>query len=240
MILETVREYAWEALATCDEAEGAQRTHAAYYLALAEETEPRLVGAEKGKWLERLQREHENLRAALAWFMQHSEQEVALRLASVLLRFWWIRGHLSKGRAYLSRALAQNRGGVATSVRAKALHAAGSLAATQGYISQAEPLCGESLALFQALGDRQGSAASLSMLGLAAWQRSDYAEARSLLEEAVTIYREVDDKNEITQALIVLALVFLYQGEHERARTLIEEATVLDREAGDSWNIANS
>ena len=241
MMLETIREYGLEALAMSGEAEDTQRAHAAYYLALAEEADPRLTSSEKGRWLARLQREHENLRAALAWLLAHKEQEVALRLGSALWRFWWMRGHLSEGRAELARALTASEGVVATSVRAKALHAAGALAGTQGDFEQTEALCGESLALFRALRDRRGSARSVTMLGYAAvWHRSDYAVARGLLEEAVTLFREVDDKYDITLALVILAYVFVLQGEYDQARTLVEEAVVLDREGGDSWNIANS
>jgi predicted ATPase/class 3 adenylate cyclase/DNA-binding CsgD family transcriptional regulator/predicted Ser/Thr protein kinase len=238
VMLETVREYAWEVLATSAEAEGTQRAHAAYYLWLSEEAESRLTSAGKGKWLDRLQREHENLRAALVWLLAHNEQEAALRLGGALVRFWVIRGHLNEGRTQLARALAGSQGAVATPVRAKALCAAGALACTQGDNAEAEALCGESLSLFRALEDRQGSAVSLMWLGRAAWQRSDYAAARTLLEEAVSLYREVDDRYDIATALGVLAFVYLLQGEYDRARTLAEEAAVLGREAGDSWDIA--
>ena len=239
LMLETIREYAWEALVTNGEAEETQRAHAAYYLALAEEIEPRLVGAGKGRWLARLQREHENLRAALAWLVEHQEQEAALRLGGALWRFWWMRGHLSEGRTELARALAGIRGVVAVPVRAKALLSAGALAVVQGDFEQVSALCGESLSLFRALGDRQGSAASLTRLGQVAMLGSGYTEARSLLEEAVTLYREADDKNDITLTQVVLSTVFLFQGEYERASALAEETAELVRERGDSWDIAN-
>ena len=241
VMLETIHEFGREALATSGEAEATQRAHAAYYLALAEEAEPRLTGAGKERWLERLQREHENLRAALAWLVEHKEREAALRLGGALWRFWWIRGYLSEGRTELTRALAGSRGVVAMPVRAKALHAAGALASLQQDFEQAEVLCGESLALFRALDDPGGSALSLSMLGYAAfWQRNDFAKARTLLEEAVILYREVNDKYDITLALDLLAFVCVLQGHYDRARTLAEEAAVLDREGGDSLRIASS
>jgi predicted ATPase/serine/threonine protein kinase/DNA-binding CsgD family transcriptional regulator len=238
VMLETVREYALEALATSGEAEGIQRAHAAFYLALAEEAESGLTSARKGWWLAGLQREHENLRAASAWFIQHNEQVAALRLGGALVRFWIIRGNLSEGRTQLARALAGSQWVVAPPVRAKALCAAGALACSQGDIVQAEVLCGESLALFRALDDRLGSAVTLMWLGRAAWQRSDYAVARALLEEAVLLYREVDGRYDIATALGVLSFVYLLQGEYDRARTLAEEAALLGREAGDSWDIA--
>ncbi len=238
-MLETIREYGRECLETLGEAEITQRAHAAYYLALAEEAEPRLTGAGMGSWLERLQREHENLRAALAWLVEHNEQDAASRLGSALWRFWWVRGHLSEGRAELARVLAAGEG-VATSVRAKTLCAAGALAARQGDFAQAEILCGQSLALFRALGDLRGSAISLTMLGHAARQLSNYVAARSQLEEAMALCREVDDQDTLTLALINLVSVFVWQGEYDQARTLAEEAIVLSRQRGDTWNITNA
>ncbi len=240
VMLETIREYGWEALATHGEVEATQRAHAAYYLVLTEQVAPRLTRAGKGRWLKWLQREHENLRTSLTWLVEHEEWEAALRLGGALWHFWWMLGHLSGGRTEFARALAGSRGSVATPVRAKALHAASTLAAMQGDLTQAEALCRESLALFRALGDRQSSATSLIELGYAAWQRSDYAAARTLLEEAVALCREVDDQDGMTLALVNLATVFLLQGEYDQARTLVEEAVVLSREGGDSWSIATS
>ncbi len=239
-MLETIREYGRECLETLGEAEGMQHAHAAYYLALAEEAQQWMPGPGMGNWLERLQREHENLRAALAWLVEHNEWEAALRLGGALLHFWWMRGYLSEGRVELARALAGSQGVVATPVRAKALLAAGTLAALQGDYAQAEALCGESLALFRALGDHRSSAYSLTTLEYAAMHQSNYAAARSLLEEAESLFREVEDKDGIALALGHLATVCLLQGEYDRARTLVEEAVVLSREGGDSWSIANA
>ncbi len=239
-MLETIREYARDMLDTSGEAEGTQRAHAAYYLALAEEAEPGLTSAGKRKWLEWLQQEHENLRAALEWLVQSKEHEMALRLGGALWRFWWMRGHLSEGHTQLAGVLAESRGIVATPMRAKALCGAGALAGVQGDFEQAIDLCSQSLELFRALGDRRSSATSLSMLGYVALHSSDYTEARSLLEEALIFYREVDDKDGIAWVLVNLALVFLFQGEYEQARTLLEESAVLSREYGDSWSIVMS
>ena len=240
MMLETIREYGWEALVTSGEVEVIQRAHAAYYLALAEKAEPELTSAEKRRWLERLKREHENLRAALAWLGERKEWEAALRHGSTLWRFWLMGGYYSEGRAELARALAAGEERIATSVRAKALCAAGALANVQADFEQGEALCGESLALFRAQGDLRGCATSLTMLGHGAWQRSDYAAARALLEEAVTLCREVNDRVDITLALINLATVFLLQGEYDQVRTLGEGAVVLSRERGDTWDLAHA
>src|SRR5258708_27959959 len=93
-MLETIREYGRECLEALGEAEGMHHAHAAYYLALAEEAEPRLTSRGMGSWLERLQRAHENLRAALAWLVEHNEPAAAVRHAGAPWRFWLIRWHL--------------------------------------------------------------------------------------------------------------------------------------------------
>jgi predicted ATPase len=240
VMLETIREYGLEALAASGEIEAMRQAYAEYYLAFAEEGEPKLISAEQAMWLERLEREHDNLRAALAWLAERKECEAALKLGSALWRFWWRCGYYSEGRAELARSLAADERGVATSVRAKALHAAGSLANVQADFEQAEAFGEESLALFRALGDPHGSATSLTTLGHAAWQRSNYVAARSLLEEAVALCREVGDRDGITLALVNLATVFLLQGEYDQVRTLVEEAVELSRERGDTWDLANA
>jgi predicted ATPase len=195
-MLETIREYGRECLEALGEAEVIQHAHAAYYLALAEETEPRLTGAGKGRWLERLQREHENLRAALAWLVEHKEWEAALRLGGAVWHFWWMHGYLSEGRAELARALAGSRGVVATA-QAKALHAAGSLAAFQGDYAQAEALYG------------------------------DYAAARALLEESLALFKAVGNKWFIAECLVVFAALAAAQGAWTRAARIAGAAETL-------------
>lgn len=239
MMLETLCEYGLEALVAGGEAQATYRAHAAYYLALVEQAEPRLTSAEKGRWLARLQQEHDNLRATLEWLLKYKEWEAALRLSSALWQYWWAHGHLSEGRTFVERALAESEG-VASSERAKALHVAGALASWQGDFEKGEILCKQGLALSRALGDFRGCATSLWTLGFVALERSDYGAARSLSEEAATLFREVDDKNGIAWALFNLASVLLCQGEYDRARSLSEEAVVLSRAGGDSWSITNS
>src|SRR5256886_161952 len=142
LMLETIREYGLEALADSGEMERTQRAHATYYLRLAEEAELELGGPEQAVWLERLEREHDNLRTALRWSLEQAEHEEAeqsagdgreraLRLGGALWKFWWTRGHWSEGRNFLERALAASEE-VAASVRAKALFTAAQLPFVQG------------------------------------------------------------------------------------------------------------
>jgi len=236
VMLETIREYGLEALASGGEAEATRAAHAAYYLALAEQAEPEFSGPQQITWFERLEREHDNLRAALSWFLEQSSDgqssELALRLSGVLAWFWGIRGYVSEGRRWLERALDESRG-VRASLRAKALSGAGLLAGMQDDFGQAEALYGESLALYRGLGDRRGSATSLSILGNVAMMRSNYAAARALEEEALALFKEVGDTGGSLLALQILALALFYQGEYARAQALLEESLVLSREVGD-------
>jgi hypothetical protein len=118
-MLETIREYALERLLESDEAEAVRRAHARYYLALAEEAEPELVTAEQMRWLDLLESEHNNSRAALRWSLQSEDTQTTLRLAGASWRFWYVRGHLSEGRRWVEEALALD--GEAPSLRTRVL-----------------------------------------------------------------------------------------------------------------------
>jgi predicted ATPase/class 3 adenylate cyclase/DNA-binding CsgD family transcriptional regulator len=240
LMLETIREYGQECLFMTGGARVIQRAHAAYYMALAEEGEPGLTSTGKRRWLKRLQREHENLRMALEWLLEQEEKEKALRLGSALWRFWWVCGRLSEGRDLLERVLAASEEDAAAPVRVKALYAAGALAGLQGDFDQAETLCGESLELFQALGDARGMATSLWMLGYVAMEQGNYAIARIRGEQSVALFREIGDQDGLVWSLFNLGSGFLFQGEYGRARSLLEEAVALSREAGNTWSLTIS
>jgi predicted ATPase len=141
VMLETIHEYGLERLAASGELEVVARQHAAYFLALAEEAEPKLMSAEQGRWLNRLERERDNLRAALRWALERGEMETALRLSGALGRYWFKHGYLSEGRRWLDEGLS-GKSAVAPSARAKALTSAGLLAHYQGDLSRAAGLCG--------------------------------------------------------------------------------------------------
>ncbi len=252
LMLETVREYGLELLATHEEIEATRDAHAAYYLWLSERAEPNLTGAEQGRWFNRLAQEYENLRTALRWLVERAETgmkgeqaEMALRLGGALWGFWTVRGRWSEGRSFLERALATGKGAVA-SVRAKALNAAGMLAYLQNDHAQAEALCSESLALFRELAARSpgdstfklGIASSLIRLGQVAKVRRNYPAARTLLKESLALSKEVGNRRSMADALLLLARVAINQGEYGEACSLLEEDLALSREIGDAWSVA--
>ncbi|HEY6410405.1 MAG TPA: tetratricopeptide repeat protein, partial [Ktedonobacteraceae bacterium] len=193
-------------------------------------------------WLERLEREHDNLRAAMQWSVEQGEagqsMEIALRMGWALRRFWRALGYFSEGRTFLERALAGSGRGVTASVRAKALIAAADVALNQSDIARGETLSKESLALCRELADTPGIAFSLRLLGWVAWNSGDPVTAHSLMEEALALRREAGDKDRIAESLFYLALLAGNQGEYARGCALVEEGLALYREIGDKRGMA--
>ncbi len=221
-MLQTLREFGLESLTSAGETEVTREAHAAHYLVKAEEAELEQAGAHQALWLAQLEREHDNLRAALSWLMQRTEAEdleKALRLAGALWWFWSVRGYVSEGRQWLDRALARSAGASAA-IRAKLLSGAGMLALNQDDYDLAETFCRESLALFRERGDKRESALSLYRLGLAAWWKCNYTAVRSLEEEALTLYRQVGDKGGAADPLLILSRLALVQGNYAEAYSL--------------------
>jgi predicted ATPase/class 3 adenylate cyclase len=238
-MLETLRQYGREKLAQCGREPDLQTRHLAYFLSVAEEAERKLRGSEQAWWLERLDMEHDNLRAALSLPPTgEQEAEFGLRLASALWWFWHVRGYFAEGREWLALKLAafSRR----TADRAKALNGAAVLARNQGDYTAAHALSLESLEIKRELGDRQGIAASLNNLATLALGQGDYAASRPYYEESLAIERQLGNRQGITSSLIGLGNVALEQGDTEAAHTLYTESLRIKRELGDKRGIATS
>ena len=247
VMLETIREYGLECLAASEEAGEAEATrlaHANYYLQLAEETEQKLRSAQQAIWLERLEREHDNLRTALRWLVGREEVEMALRLGGAMCQFWAMRGHLSEGRQTLEGILSgSNLETVSLQVRAKALNGAGVMAYTQGDFGHAKVLCQESLELFRKLGNRRGIASSINGLAFVAMVAGDYAAASGMFEESLVLFRELGDKWNLADTLYFSALAASFrvdQTDTAAARSMVEESLAISRELGDQRGLAYS
>jgi predicted ATPase/DNA-binding SARP family transcriptional activator len=236
---ELLRQFATERLAKVGEVERLGDRHLGHYLALAEQAAPELTGPTQRACLERLERDLDNLRAALAWARERGDGERGLRLATALERFWEVRSHLSEGRIWLAAALAA-RAAAPARPRAAALDAAGRLAYYQGDFGEAETLHEEALALWRELGDRAGIADSLNHLGAVAYGQGDAARAVALFEEALVLRRELGDRHGIAAWLGNLGIVAFWQGDFGRAVTLHEEVLDLWRVLGDQHNIATA
>ena len=235
-LLETVREYAWERLAASGEEETIRQAHAACFLALAERAEQELTGPAQTAWLDRLEVEHDNLRAALEWASaRDAPTSTGVRLAGALWRFWWRRGHYREGRAWLEAALAQDAGTEAE--RAKALYGAGSLATELGDYAQAMTLLEAALAAARPAGERDIAALALTDLGNIARQQGAYERVTQYHGEALALRRESGDRRGIAVSLGSLGLATLYQGEYEQAEALLTDAATAFRELGDHHSL---
>jgi predicted ATPase/DNA-binding CsgD family transcriptional regulator len=241
VMLETIREYGLEVLAASGEEEIARRAHASYYLSLAEKAEPELGGPCQAVWLERLEREHDNLHAALHWLVTQGQARhdmvIALRLGGALRRFWLVRGYWREGQDFLERALAAKEE-VEAAVRAKALIAAANLAVTRSDYERAAVLCQESLALCRELGDQPGIAYSLYLLAWAARDRENFAEARAFTEEALAFFKDLGDQERIVWSLYTLASLDALLGEYSQARALLEQSFALFKEQENKIGLA--
>jgi predicted ATPase len=240
-MLETILEYALERLSASGEAEAVRRKHAAYYLALAERAEPELEGEKQRRCLTLLEAEHDNLRAALGWAVEH-DGEMALCLAAALGAFWDIRSYFTEGRAWLGRALtaqgsALTKGPADPARRAKALRTAGVLAERQEDFEAAAAAQEDSLALSRELGDRRGMALALRGLGHVASGRGEYARAADRYGEAVEHWRAIGDQREVAAEFASLGNIAYYRGEHGRATELWAEAVTGFRALGDSHRL---
>jgi non-specific serine/threonine protein kinase len=239
-MLETLRQYGQERLAESPRCGQVGALHAAHFLALAERAEPHLTGPEQAVWLARLDSERENLRRACSWFVRQARAEEGWRLGWSLWRFWSKRGYLAEGREQLAAALAVAFDGAPNAALARALQAAGTLAAQQADYAAAQSHYEDSLALRRVLRDREGVANLLSNLGIIARYRGDNHAAKRLYAESLSIRREQGDTWGVATSLANLGIVTLELGDCARARALHEESLSLRREVGDRWAIANS
>jgi predicted ATPase/DNA-binding CsgD family transcriptional regulator len=234
VMLETVREYGLECLRKSGEAELWQRAHAEYYLALAERVEPHLRGGgEQLRWLSVLNREQDNLRAALQWLVEHEETELTLRLSGALWLYWLKRGYDYEALRWLEAALALPYSDGRTAVRANVLAAAGLLTLYRGDPPTAQALLEESIAVHQELGNTRGLAQALLFLGQVSKDQGDYATAGSLLEQGLTLCRDLGDTWYLGWGLYFLGAVRCLQGAEAAAHARLEECMALCREMGD-------
>ncbi|MFN8494393.1 MAG: tetratricopeptide repeat protein [Caldilineaceae bacterium] len=240
---ELVRQYLREQLEQTGESEATQQRHWAYCLGLAE---ARPEGArsptpmtDQAVWLNQLEREHDNLRAALTWSLAQQESEATLRLCCALQPFWEVRGHITEGRRWLAQALAQSEQ-APVALRAKTLQAAGHLAFEQHDIRAAEKWLEAGLALRSALVDQAEVAVILYTLGRVAWRQDMPSRAHILYDEALALYRAQGNRSGIARVLNGLGLLAMNQNDLENAVTFLEESVALDQALGNQNELARS
>jgi len=226
LMLETVRHFAAERLQEAGDA-GVRRRHAEWLTELAETmVERTLAGEDAKEWLDRIQPEHDNIRAALAWSLEE-DPEVTLRLASSLRLFWEVRGHFSEGFRWLEEALPR-AAGAAPEVRMRALSASGTIAFRLGKVEVSEERWEEALEIARELGDDLWIARLLSDLGTAAAAREEWEPATVLLEESADLFRELDVPPRLATVLGNLGHIAGQQGDYARAIEVTKEALALE------------
>lgn len=240
-MLESVRQYSRDRLVDFCEAERLRDRHLFHFLVLAEEVEPDLTGPDQGVGLERLEGEHDNLRAALAWsFDAATETAFGLRLASALWLFWQTRGYVDEGRAWYAAALRSNPDTQNAADRANALIRAGNLAKQQCDFASAHELYQVGLGIRRELADNPGIASALHNLGYLQYERGDYSSAGSLAEQSLSIRQDIGDQHGMADSLYFLADLANVQGDPMLARKLAEGSVDTYRKLGHQRGIAQS
>ncbi len=242
-MLETVREYARDRLQAHREADVTQRRHATFFVAFAETAAWELSRSHRAAWIDRLEADHDNLRAALGWLAHSGDPEELLRLARSLIVFWIFRGPHREGRAWLERAL-EGIGETLPLPRRQALYGLGVLAVNQDDVARADACFSESLTLGQTYDDPVGVAYGWFGLGLLAMHRSRFGQATTHLEEALAAARRLDDRA-LSAVRSGLALSFLGASAYAQdafplAAARFEEALLDQRTMGDHWGIGVS
>lgn len=232
-ILEPVRRYAWDKLVEMGRHEALARSHALFFADLVERASDE-AGTDQTARLDRLEQEHDNLRAALRWSLEAGEGDLALRIGSAAWDFWKLRGHLAEGRDWLERALAASRD-TPPAVRARALRGAGDLAAGQGDVVRARQYLERSLVLAEELGDDTGAAESLTRLAALPHREGDLVEATRLFTEALERARRGGDPSRVGHILASLALLSEDQGLAEKAEAYVAEALQTRRKTDDLY-----
>jgi predicted ATPase/class 3 adenylate cyclase len=239
-MLQVIREYGLERLQEAGEFTACNDRHLAVFARLAERAEPELTGPEARMWLDRLEVDHDNIRAALRWALTAGHVETGLLFAGRLWRFWHLRGYLGEGLAMIDELLASPAGEGHSPGRAKALNGAGGLAYWKNDFATARSRYEEQLTLNRDLGDRAGLAEAHYNLGFLAAIPGDHDEAVRQYEAALTLWRETGDEAGIGGVLLGLALVQYLQRDFERADATAIEAIDHARRTGDSYREASA
>jgi len=235
----TLQEYARKQLRDTAEGEAIQRAHAAFVLAIALESESKLLGTEQKTSLDRLNAEYHNVRAALTWTSRH-DVGMGLLLAGVLRRFWYQRGYWDEARRWLVHLLQAPGASTHRSERVRALNAAALITENQGDYVAARTFAMEALTLSRESGDKRETGSALSCLAVLAGKHDDFAEARLLLEETLTLRRDLGDKTFTALTLSNLGLLAFRQGHIASARSLLEESLTISKQVNHQHGIATA
>jgi tetratricopeptide (TPR) repeat protein len=222
-----------------DEAGQVRRYHAQYYLAMAEAADLQKSPDEQVMWLDRLERDHDNLRAAIGWAIDSGRMDMAARLCAALWSFWKTRGYVSEGRSWLDTVLA-NPSGVEPRTLAKVTNAAGALARFQGDYALAKALCEQGLAIYMECDDKPGIAESLDNLGVTLHYMGRIDEAEAKYQESAEVWHSLGGNDVVSRALRRLAMIVGSRNNRERAISLFRQTLAMNRTLKDKAGMCNS
>jgi predicted ATPase/transcriptional regulator with XRE-family HTH domain len=237
-MLETVRACGLERLEESGEGEEIRGRHADYYVALAERATPELEGGGQVAWLERLESEHDNLRAALGWLLEHGRAKQTARLGSAIWLYWVVRGHAGEGQMWLERALASGK--LTGSERANTLGAMSLLLLAKGEIGQMTELVEEAIVEARAADDEETLTFLMIQRGYAATFRGDLDAAEEALHGALAILRSRGGRWGAAPVLNALAQVALSRDDFGRAMEFLREGEASSRESEDAFTLATN
>jgi len=240
-MLVTLRHFALERLRDLGEVEKVKDRHLNYFLQIVEQADQEIHGPQQLYWLEHLEREHDNLRAALEWALESKNAEAGLRMSGALAFFWFVRGPVHEGIGWLEKALALGAG-ASKAAEAKALRYLGTvlnLGENQN-VDRIKNIFEKSLTLYQELDDNSGIAWVLNMLGLVAMQQQDHGKAKQLLFESLLLRHQVGDPWSIAHTLQNFAPMAFQEGNYPGAKELTLETIAWFRQAGDQRGVART
>jgi predicted ATPase/DNA-binding XRE family transcriptional regulator len=238
VMLPLIREYAQERLVESGEAQIASRRHALHFLEVAEAVEPYLTSGERSLWIERLDDEQDNMRAALEWSISpRGDPEIGLRLAGSLGWYWYFRSHLSEGCEWLERVLSYGPASKHSVSRAKTLNAQARLAMHMSRFAEAQPWLEESVEICRQAGERRELAYALALLGLIAVRDGEHSMI-SLSEESVALFQEAGDRWGMAYALEWLAEATTWTKDYARTEATLQRSLQLYRELGDQSGVS--
>jgi predicted ATPase len=235
-MLAIIREYAAEQLLEAAEDDDARGRHARYFLGFAERADADLFSADEASWLDALELDHENLRAAIRWFVEKEMADDALRLAAALRWFWYIRGHLSVGEYWLRRTLAVRSGSPVP--RGRALVAAGALSIELGEVGRGSEFLEEALPLLEEEGSPADVAWAQSVMGSILQVRGRMDEAQRLHRAALASFDENDEPLGQCHASTALASIEWARGHYPVAEDYYRHSLEARRKLGDPWGTA--
>jgi predicted ATPase/transcriptional regulator with XRE-family HTH domain len=235
-LLDTIRQYAWEKLDQANELDATRTRHLEWCRAFASRVRAESQEKQRRYWLDLLECENANFRAALEWSKLSPERiDAGLQLAAVLTDFWRYRIYIVEGRRHLTDLLARTNPMVTNRSRAEALREAAWLAFWQVDVDEADRLLDEAIPLCQSMGDARGIGRTLWVRGAVAIWRGDYARARDLMEEDLAVAREAGDIIQEAGALFSLGCVAMELGELDRAEELLNHSLAIRLAHGREW-----